>query len=53
VESVLSGGLAILLTIGVFLPRAPNPAHAEPPAEHREPFIGPPTEEEAGEEGNV
>lgn len=53
VESVLSGVLAVLLTIGAFLPKAPDSIHAEPPTEHQEPFIGPPTEEQAEEAGNV
>lgn len=53
VEAGLSGVLALILTIGAVLPKAPDSDHAELPVEHQEPFIGPPTEEEAAKDGNV
>jgi hypothetical protein len=53
VEAIIAGVLAVLLTIGAFLPRAGKRANSSPPADHQEPFIGPRTAEQDGAEGNL
>lgn len=46
-EAIAAALLAILLTIGSFLPRAASAESATPPVAHDEAFIGPQTEAEA------
>lgn len=53
VEAIGAGLLALVLTMGMFLPKSADEDSVLPPPGEDQDFIGPLTEEEAGREGNV